>query len=369
MTKRRDFLKTLAAAGLGATFDSRGLASSLAQTTAKRRNIKLGFDNFSIRAYGWKAPQLLDYAASQKVDTVLFSDLGVYEQLTDAYLREVKAKADGLGIEIQVGTGSICPTSNAYNQKTLGPAEDHLALTIKVARALGSKVARCYLGRADDRKSPGGIEARIADTAKVCQAVRSRALDSGVKIAIENHAGDMQAWELVTLIELAGKEYVGATLDSGNATWTLEDPLQNLEILGPYAVTTGLRDSMIWETPDGASVAWTALGDGLTDWNAYFDRFAQLCPGVPVQLEIISGLIRPYPYLKNDFWTPYPKAKAWEFAKFVQLAKRGRVVVPPSFMAGPAGPERVAAEQRFQRTELEKSLRYCREVLGLGLKS
>lgn len=365
MTERRDFLKSLAGAGFGAVLQTGGVA----QSSVKRRNIKLGFDNFSIRAFGWKAPQLLDYAASQKVDTVLFSDLGVYEQLTDSYLREVKAKADHLGIEIQVGTGSICPTSNAYNQKVLGPADDHLALTIKVAKALGSRVARCYLGRADDRKSPGGIEARMADTAKVCQAVRSRAIDSGVKIAIENHAGDMQAWELVTLIEMAGKDYVGATLDSGNATWTLEDPLQNLEVLGPYAVTTGLRDSMIWETPDGASVAWTAIGDGLTDWNAYFDRFAKLCPGVPVQLEIISGAIRPYPYLKSDFWTPYPKAKAWEFAKFIQLAKRGRVITPPSFMAGPTGAERVAAEQQFQRTELEKSLRYCREVLGLGVKS
>jgi len=365
MSERREFLRSLTGAGLGLTIDP----GRVPQSNARRRNIKLGFDNFSIRAFGWKAPQLLDYAAGQKVDTVLFSDLGVYERLTDDYLREVKAKADDLGIEIQVGTGSICPTSNAYNPKLLGPADDHLALTIKVARALGSKVARCFLGRADDRKTPGGIEARMADTATVCRAVRSRAIDAGVKIAIENHAGDMQAWELVTLIEMAGKEYVGATLDSGNATWTLEDPRQNLEILGPYAVTTGLRDSMIWETPDGASVAWTALGDGLTDWNAYFDRFAQLCPGVPVQLEIISGLIRSYPYLKSDFWEPYPKARAAEFAKFVQLAKRGRVVVPPSFMAGPAGPDRAAAEQRFQRTELEKSLRYCREVLGLGLRS
>ncbi|MFZ4986823.1 MAG: sugar phosphate isomerase/epimerase family protein [Blastocatellia bacterium] len=360
MNERRTFLKSLAGAGLAVAVPSGRPAQ------AGRRNIKLGFDNFSIRAFGWKAPQLLAYAASQKVDTVLFSDLGVYEQLTDSYLREIKAKADDLGIEIQVGTGSICPTSNAYNQKLLGPADDHLALTIKVAKALGSRVARCFLGRADDRKSPGGIEARMVDTAKVCQAVRSRALDSGVKIAIENHAGDMQAWELVTLIEMAGKDYVGATLDSGNATWTLEDPLQNLEILGPYAVTTGLRDSMIWETPDGASVAWTAMGEGLTDWSAYFDRFARLCPGVPVQLEIISGLVRPYPFLKNDFWEPYPKARAAEFAKFVRLARRGRTVAPPNF---PTGSERAVAEQQFQRAELEKSLRYCREVLGLGIKS
>ena len=29
-------------------------------------------------------------------------------------------------------------------------------------------------------------------------------MEAGVKIAVENHAGDMQAWELVTLIEEAG---------------------------------------------------------------------------------------------------------------------------------------------------------------------
>ncbi len=360
MRGRREFLKGLVGAGLGTVISAQGSA----QTAARRRNIRLGFDNFSIRAFGWKAPQLLDYAATQRVDTVLFSDLDVYEERTPGYLGRIRAKAESLGIEIQAGTGSICPTSGAWNPK-LGTAEEHLAETIRVARALGSKVARCYLGRAEDRRSPGGIEARIRDTVRVCRAVRSLAIDSGVKIAIENHAGDMQAWELAGLIEEAGRDYVGATLDSGNATWTLEDPLRNLEILGPYAVTTGIRDSMIWESADGAMVAWTAIGEGLVDWNAWMDRFAVLCPGVPIQLEIISGAIRPYNYLREDFWEPYPKARASEFARFVGLAKRGRLVEPVKF---PTGPERAAAEQHFQKRELEKSLRYCREVLGLGMK-
>ena len=62
-------------------------------------------------------------------------------------------------------------------------------------------MARCYQGNAEDRKSEGGIEARIRDTVRVCKSARSFAVDSGVKIAIENHAGDMQGWELVTLID------------------------------------------------------------------------------------------------------------------------------------------------------------------------
>src|SRR5262245_27666020 len=194
-TSRRQFVKIVAIAGAATMTDKKTFAQ-----TIKRRNIKLGFDNFSVRAMGWKAPQLLDYAAKLNVDTILLSDLDVYESHSDAYLKEMRKKADDLGIEIQAGTGSICPSAKSFNTK-FGTAEEHLALLIRVAKTLGSPVARCYQGNAADRQSEGGITARIQDTVKVCKSVRQRALDAGVKIAIENHAGDMQAWELVKLVE------------------------------------------------------------------------------------------------------------------------------------------------------------------------
>src|SRR6266446_284118 len=284
--------------------------------------LKLGFDNYAIRALGWKAPRLLEYAASLNLDTVLLSDLEAYENHAEGYLKEIKAQADAQGIEIQVGMLSICPGSKMFDSRR-GTAEEQLKLTIRIARALGSSIARCVLGHADDRKSNGGIEARIVETVKVLKNVRSFALDSGVKIAVENHAGDMQAWELITLIEEAGREFVGATMDSGNSTWALEDPLLNLEMLGPYAVTTGIRDSAVWETADGAVLQWTAMGEGNVDWKCYFARFAELCPNAPVQLEIISGRPIPIPYLRDEFWDAYPKARIREFMKFAALARRG----------------------------------------------
>lgn len=340
------------------------MSESSAQTP-KRRNLKLGFDNFSIRALGWKAPQLLDYAATLKVDTILFSDLDVYENHTEGYLKDLKKKADDLGIEIHAGTGSICPSAKSFSNKW-GTAEEHVALLIRVAKTLGSPVARCFQGTADDRKLPGGLEGRWKDTIKVCQSVRSQAKDAGVKIAIENHAGDMQAWELAQLIEDCGRDFVGATLDSGNATWTFEDPMQNLEVLGPYAATTGIRDSMIWESPEGAVVQWTAMGEGLVDWTKYFDRFAQLAPGVSVQLEIISGGNRTFPFQKPEFWQYYQDLRAREFLGFTNMAKRGQARNP---YQAPAGKDKKVAEQEYQKAELEKSVKYCREVLGMGLKS
>ncbi len=355
---RRQFVASVAATTIVADLDQ-----SSAQTP-RRRGIKLGFDNFSIRAMGWKAPQLLDYAAKLKVDTVLFSDLDVYENHTDSHLKEIRKKAYDLGIEIQVGTGSICPSARSFNTK-YGTAEEHLVLLIRVAQAIGSRAARCYQGTADDRKLPGGLDARFKDTIKVCKAVRNHAIDAGVKIAIENHAGDMQAWQLASLIEECGRDYTGATLDSGNATWTLEDPMRNLEILGPYAVTTGIRDSAIWEIPEGAAVQWTAMGEGQVDWRKYFDRFAELCPSVPVQLEIISGAQRQYHYMKDDFWQYYQDIRAHEFSRFTSMARNGR---PRDPFKVPEGKDRKTTEQEYQRSELEKSIKYCREVLGLGMK-
>lgn len=327
-----------------------------------RPRLKLGFDNYSIRALNWKAPQLLGYAASLQLDTVLFSDLDVYENLSDDYLRGIKAMADDLGIEIQAGTGGICKASSFWNGKW-GPPEKLLRTTIRVAKTLGSSVARCYLGWTGDRNGPDGIWGHIRSVIQTCKKVRSMAMDSGVKIAVENHAGDMQSQELFCLIQEAGPEYVGATMDSGNAVWALEDPAATtLEILGPVALSAGIRDSAVWETEDGAAFEWKAMGDGQVDWKAYFKRWAELCPKTPVQLEIITGPSRDLPYLKPEFWGPWLDAPGAGFARYVAFAKRGRAPKPYRVQKG------IKAEQAWQKAQLEKSIRYCRQVLGLGLK-
>jgi 3-oxoisoapionate decarboxylase len=355
---RRHFIKTAVAAMAGLGLSTQSILS------AGTRKTRLGLDNFAVRDMKWKADALIDYAVKLKTDSLFITDLDAFESFEEKYLTGLRQKAAGNDLLIQLGTWSICPTSKTFRNKW-GTAEEHLALAIRVAKDLGSPVVRVILGNQDDRKSAGGIAARIEDTVKVCKAVRSRAMDAGVKIAVENHAGDMQARELVQLIEAAGKEYVGANMDSGNAVWTLEDPQQSLEILGPYALTTSLRDSAIWESEKGAVVQWTAMGDGTVDLKAYFERFAQLCPNVPVHIETISGFNREFSYLEPSFWESFPNMPARDFARFVALAKKGK---PRETWKAPAGVPREQAQKDFQKSEIEKSLNYCKEVLGLGLK-
>ncbi len=328
-----------------------------------KRKLKLGFDNFSVRALNWKADKILDYANSLEVDCVLYSDLEVLESHQDAYLNALKAKADAYDIQLYAGTGGVCPSSKRFNDK-YGTAEELLSLLIRVAERLGSPVARCYLGSGQDRKEDGGIQHHMDVLAKTLKKVRTKALDAGVTIAIENHAGDMQARELKQLIEAAGKDFVGATLDSGNAAWTLEDPMTNLEILAPYTVCSGIRDSAVWEYEDGAKVVWASPGDGDTDWNKYVDTWLKLCPDAPFVLEIINWIDNPreFPYLKPEFWDGYEDVRAQHFARFVAMAKNGKPYSHPSDR--PTGEKSNELSGRQQKYDLERSVAYCKKLLA-----
>jgi sugar phosphate isomerase/epimerase len=300
----------------------------------------------------------VDYAAGLKLDTLFITDLPGLGSLETSAASELAKYAADKGVGLLLGSWSICPTSKTF-KKDWGTAEEHLALGLKLSKAAGSPAFRVVLGSREDRRTPGGIEARMADTVKVLRACRSLAIDLGVKVAVENHAGDMTADELVWLVESAGRDFVGVNMDSGNAVWTLEDPLDSLEKLGPYTLTTRLRDSRVWQTDKGCKIQWTPMGEGgCVDLPTYFDRFARLCPGVAVNIETIGGFAVEFPYHEESFWEAFPKKSAAEFARFLKVARRGTAM--DTFDPN---------DKQRQRDDLERSLRYCRETLGLGTRA
>jgi sugar phosphate isomerase/epimerase len=346
---RRSFL----AQSLAAT-----AVSSFSHAAVQGGKLAIGLDHFAVRATGWKAAQFIDYAAALKLDTMFISELHVFESFDEPYLKSLKEQADRAGLKLYVGTGSVCKSSNTWKE-TYGTPEEHLGLTIRIAKALGSPVARCYLGNQKDRGSDGGIQKHIEAVVKTIQACKSQAEGEGIKIAIENHAGDMLSHELKGLIEAAGKGYVGANIDPGNAVWALEEPLAHLEVLGPLTVCSSVRDSMLWEDENGGTVVqWTAVGEGLVDYKAYAKRFAELAPGVPLQVETISGFARTFEHQKDEFWQIFPGHQDSDmFKAWLGMAKRGKKI--PSFKA-PDGPGKKDAEIAYQKAEVERSFDWLR---------
>lgn len=360
-SSRRGFLASTAATLAAAALVPRAAQAQDARPPEPKplpRPVPLGLDNFAVRASAWKAPRLVEYAASLGVDSLLISDLESFEPADADSLAALKAQATKAGIGLHVGMWSVCPTSKAFRAEN-GTADAQLANGIRIARAVGSPVIRIVLGTWEDRLTEGGIFRHIDSLVGVLKSARSRALDAGIKIAVENHAGDMRSEELATLVEMAGRDFVGVNFDSGNALWTLEDPVDAFGRLAPYVVTTSLRDGLVSETPEGARVRWTAMGEGQIDLPRLMQRLAEECPGVPVHIETISGVGRDLPYLEADFWDAWPRMEASSLARFLRLLRRKPATAP-----GMPKPNDAAD----QRRELEKSLAYCRRSLGLGLR-
>lgn len=355
--RRRSFLKAMSAA-----------AAPLARAASP---VRLGYDTYSIRAFRWKALEHIEYAARQKLDAIQISSLGDFESLAPAHLAKVRDAAGRHGIRIDGGIGCICPTSASYRNSD-GTPEEYIPRGLRTAKALGAAAMRCFVGSMSERRGKLPVEAHMEAAVKVLQSVRPRALEYGVKIAIENHNGDLSAAEVRTIIEEAGPDLVGSNLDTGNPMWLLEDPMLTLETLAPYVVTSHFRDSAIWEIPGGIMFQWVALGDGSIDMPRLTARFHELCPRAAMQLEIITG--RPPQFLPcygdAQFWKGYPKVTGAQFARFAALAKQGHPFAGAMMTAGPSKqPEAYEEALKLQqRIDLERSFEYARKKLDAGIR-
>ena len=332
--------------------------------------MKLGVDVFTLRSQGWDAHQLLDYCQSIGLDSVHFSDLDAFASTDDNYILEVKAHADDLGLSLEAGMLSICPTAAIFRAKDGKDAVQQVVEMLHIAEMLGSPVLRCVLGSSLDRVGSVPLATHMQNTVATCQAVRGLAMDLGIKLAVENHAGDMQGWELRELIEQAGPEFVGACIDPGNAMWVHEDPMVTLEHLAPYIVTSHVRDSAVWRHPRGAAVQWVAMGHGNVGIDAWAARYRELVPKAPFTLEIITGgTPRVLNYWEDAYWEAFPEARASEFARFQRLVNAGTPYTGTAVVTvpGDAAPDAyTAAKVAQQRFDLERSVRYCRECLDIG---
>ncbi|MCC7042806.1 MAG: sugar phosphate isomerase/epimerase [Acidobacteria bacterium] len=319
-------------------------AGAAAQTSAAAVRPRLGLDTFSIGAQNWTPMQILDFAARMKIDVVQFSEIRFLGSadwkvaLEPSNLRAIRTKADELGLKLEVGMRSIGPTSGSFD-KAAGTAEEQILRMVEAAKILGSPLMRCFQGTQADRSS--NIDRHIDETVKVLRSVRTRVVDSGVKIAVENHAGDMQARELKRLIEESGRDFVGATIDSGNAMWTIEDPHLTLEVLAPYVLTSHMRDSYVFNSERGTAVQWCRMGDGNIDMEGYLRKFVAQCPGKTINLEVIvQGSPRLFNYRDPQAWEIFQTTPAWEWARFLARVEKGepRPLPPPAQGRGGGAP-------------------------------
>jgi len=270
-----------------------------------------------------------------------------------------------LGLHLETGGGGILPKRAGDLDRSIATLRRH----IERAAAMGSPFVRCVLA-ADRASFPAPVDESKEWALRILRAVRPELAGHGLKAIIETHK-DLQAWELRELVEAAGRDLVGVYLDTGNPVFVLEHPMTTLETLAPYVESAHLRDSVIYEHPRGVAVQWVPLGEGVIDFRAFVKRLGELCPRVHVYNKPITG--RPpavIPYLEQDFWKMFPRARAADLARFLDLARRGRPyeghMVVEDIPGRPLPEAFRAAIQHQQREHVERGLEYAKKELNLG---
>lgn len=215
------------------------------------------------------AGDLLDRAAALGVSVVQMADNLPLDRLTDRELDEFAERAQGLGLDIEVGTRGI--------------AAEHLRRYLALAVRFGSPILRVVVDSAGHHPSP-------EEATELLREQRAAFERAGVVLAIENH-DRFPAGVLARIVRDLGTEWAGICLDTVNSFGALEGPRVVVDTLGPLAVNLHVKDFAIFRASHmmGFTVEGRPAGQGQLD--------------VPWLLESLSAYDRDISAIV-ELWTP-----------------------------------------------------------------
>jgi len=175
------------------------------------------------------------------------------------FLQKIRQKADSKNLFIEYGVASV--------------HRDVIEEGVRICNILDSPILRTFIGY-DRYSSAIDLRDKIDLAVKEIRASLKILEKGNVKLAIENH-GDVNSFELVKIIEEINHPNVGICLDVGNSLCTLENPLEALERMAPFAVTTHFKDYTVKMTNYGCKIVGVELGQGVLPLEIMLDIIEQ----------------------------------------------------------------------------------------------
>ena len=180
-----------------------------------------------------------------------------------------------------------------------------------------------------------------------------------VRLAVENHK-DQRIDERIALFEQIGSEFVGACVDTGNSFALLDDPIEAVERLAPYAFSVHLKDQAVREYEDGFLLGDIPLGGGCFDLKRMVEILKAAKPEIRFALELITRDPLKVPCLSESYWPTLPAVPGRDLARTLRFVRAHRA----------ENLQHVSSLTPDKQLELEDaniaaSLSYARTSLGL----
>jgi len=233
---------------------------------------------------------------------------------------------------------------------------------IRLGKEAGARIFRTYLGgrRYEDFSRLAEFKAYKEQALRSLQLSEPIAKRYDVKIGVENHK-DFESPELVELLQRVSSENIGACIDLGNSIALLENPMETVTNLAPFAVTTHVKDMAVRETPEGFLLSEVPLGQGILDLPKMLEVIRRLNPEVKLNLEMITRDPLSIDCLEPGYWVTFPEKPGAHLAATLKMVRTCGVADLP-FVSGKSA-EAVLA---YEEENILKSLQYAGQSLGLA---
>jgi 3-oxoisoapionate decarboxylase len=233
---------------------------------------------------------------------------------------------------------------------------------IRLGKEAGAVVFRSYLGgrRYEDFSKLTEFKAYKEQALRSLQLAEPIARRYGVKIGVENHK-DFESPELVELLQRISSEHIGVCIDLGNSLALLEDPMDTVLRLAPFAMTTHVKDMAVKETPQGFLLSEVPLGQGILDLPKMLEVIWKMNPSIRLNLEMITRDPLSIPCVEPGYWATFPEKRGTQLAATLKMVRtRGSVELPS--VSGKSAEAILAYEEE----NVLKSLQYAGQSLGLA---
>ena len=262
--------------------------------------------------------QMMDYMVELGLEGLHLDDKA-FESMGDAHFNKVREYARARNLYLEYNFAMPCDKCDSSVQHNIEEG-------IGIARAIGADVAK--IGMNLTRPHPVAASKfhpqimqqleRVADKLKSASSLAEK---SGVKLAVENHT-DAFSEEVIWVLDQVKHPFVGACIDTVNALHVTENPITAVENLAPRAFTNHFRDNKIIIKPYGFKLAGAAVGEGDLDMRRAYELIQQNPAVNRINIEL-------------DLQCPL---------------------------------DNMQETLGIEREALQKSVRYCREVLGISLQ-
>ncbi|MGO6946801.1 sugar phosphate isomerase/epimerase family protein [Rhizobium johnstonii] len=267
--------------------------------------MKLGIDSIKLPEAKKRGPLAsLDHVKELGLAGIFFSTaLDMSPDLDSGLLREIRVKADDLGLYLESGIGKINPYCGAEEPslRAAGGGDIIAGFTrmIEASAAIGchelwvapGNFKGEYRGRlANDRfRTDVTWEEQLLGIEKVLRKLAPVARANGAHMNIETH-DEITSFEILRLIERVGADCVGVVFDTANGLQRGEHPVFAAKRLAAYIRQTHIKDAYVGRAPGGLDFQTRPVGGGIVDFAAILPILAEANPTLNLSLEVAQSV-------------------------------------------------------------------------------